>query len=421
MRRKLLLADDSITVQRVIELTFSDEGLDIVTVGDGAQAIERLQQERPDIVLADLDMPGADGYAVAEHVKRGSDLVEHTRVVLLTSAFGPIDQDRARGLGVDGVLAKPFEPHVAIDLVRQLLEQAPLSPPRLETPVSDWTSDTQSAALSNWGEEPVEAPVAPAAPVAPDGSTPAVAVAAGYPFDSSTATARSTPAELDDYFERLDEALTNAGLTASPAVRSMLAETKGPEGGARATERAASVGSTVDEEKTQMSGTPTAGATNVTLVDAFSALLAAEQVSGPTGTTLEFWAPPTSATPPASAAPADTGRVEVVVENARPADEASFVSASADVSESAAASANAGGPAEVETVSESDAEVQVVAAGAAPAVSDAQIEAIVRRVVEEIGDRLVKEIVQTKVIDVAERLVREEIDRLKAAAAEEAS
>ena len=148
MRQKLLLADDSITVQRVIELTFADEGLDIVTVGDGAQAIEHLRHDRADIVLADLNMPNVDGYAVAEHVKRTPDLVAQTRVVLLTGAFEPVDRDRAQKIGVDGILAKPFEPQVAIELVRQLLEQPPLAPPRIVTPVvaavsspSDWTVD----------------------------------------------------------------------------------------------------------------------------------------------------------------------------------------------------------------------------------------------------------------------------------------
>ena len=151
MRQKLLLADDSITVQRVIELTFSDEGLDIVTVGDGAQAIEHLRRDRADIVLADLNMPNVDGYAVAEHVKRTPDLVAQTRVVLLTGAFEPVDRDRAQKIGVDGILAKPFEPQVAIELVRQLLAQPPLSPPRTVAAAvaavaspSDWAVDVSA-------------------------------------------------------------------------------------------------------------------------------------------------------------------------------------------------------------------------------------------------------------------------------------
>jgi CheY-like chemotaxis protein len=115
MRQKLLLADDSITVQRVIELTLADEGLEVLTVGDGEQAIASLEREQPDIVLADLNMPGRDGYGVAEYVKHSPAFVDRTRVVLLTGAFEPIDQARADRLGIDGVLAKPFEPQVAID------------------------------------------------------------------------------------------------------------------------------------------------------------------------------------------------------------------------------------------------------------------------------------------------------------------
>ncbi|MEI6245794.1 MAG: response regulator, partial [Acidobacteriota bacterium] len=58
----LLLADDSITIQRVIELTFADENIRVVSAGDGQQAIQRIETERPDIVLADVGMPKVDGY-----------------------------------------------------------------------------------------------------------------------------------------------------------------------------------------------------------------------------------------------------------------------------------------------------------------------------------------------------------------------
>jgi len=57
MAHKLLLADDSVTIQRVIELTFSGENVDVLAVSDGEQAIARIAAERPDIVLADIGMP----------------------------------------------------------------------------------------------------------------------------------------------------------------------------------------------------------------------------------------------------------------------------------------------------------------------------------------------------------------------------
>lgn len=133
----LLLADDSVTIQRVIELTFADEGIRVVSVGDGASAIARINQECPDIVLADVGMAGVDGYQVAVHVKR-TPASAQVPVLLLTGAFEPIDEERARDTGCDGVLVKPFEPRQLITTVRGLLSGTrpgdlwPADMPRLE-------------------------------------------------------------------------------------------------------------------------------------------------------------------------------------------------------------------------------------------------------------------------------------------------
>src|ERR1700688_4917135 len=120
MPRTLLLADDSVTIQRVIELTFADEDIDVVAVSDGDQAIARLDAMPPDIVLADVGMPGKSGYEVAAYVKQTPRLA-HIPVVLLTGAFEPVDQVKASAAGCDGVLAKPFEPQLVIGRVRELL------------------------------------------------------------------------------------------------------------------------------------------------------------------------------------------------------------------------------------------------------------------------------------------------------------
>src|SRR3990170_1786150 len=107
MPHKLLLADDSVTIQRVIELTFADEDVQVVAVGDGKQAIARVQSDRPDIVLADVGMPERDGYEVAAFIKGNPELA-HIPVLLLTGAFEPIDEGRAQAARCDGVLVKPF-------------------------------------------------------------------------------------------------------------------------------------------------------------------------------------------------------------------------------------------------------------------------------------------------------------------------
>jgi CheY-like chemotaxis protein len=121
VRHKLLLADDSVTIQRVVELTFSGEDVQVVSVGDGEQAIARIPIERPDIVLADIGMPKRSGYDVAAFVKGRPDL-SHIPVLLLAGAFEPVDDARAKQVKCDGVLVKPFEPQQVVARVRELVE-----------------------------------------------------------------------------------------------------------------------------------------------------------------------------------------------------------------------------------------------------------------------------------------------------------
>jgi CheY-like chemotaxis protein len=133
MAKKILLADDSITIQKVIELTFSDEDFDVITVGNGRLALERLPEVRPDIVLCDIIMPEKDGYEVCEQIK-SNPAWSHVPVLLLTGAFEPFDQERASRAGYDGSLAKPFEPETLIAKVKDLLARAPARPPSSAPP-----------------------------------------------------------------------------------------------------------------------------------------------------------------------------------------------------------------------------------------------------------------------------------------------
>jgi len=106
--RKLLLADDSVTIQRVVDLTFTDEGMQVITVGDGEQAIRKLEEFTPDIVLADVLMPGLDGYRLCEFMKR-SERFGQIPVMLLVGSFEPFDEAEARRVGADDFVTKPFQ------------------------------------------------------------------------------------------------------------------------------------------------------------------------------------------------------------------------------------------------------------------------------------------------------------------------
>src|SRR5438034_5641591 len=124
MGKKILLADDSIAIQKVIELTFSDEDFEVVTVGNGRLAIERVADVRPDVVLCDIIMPEKDGYEVCDFIKKNPSL-SHIPVLLLTGAFEPFDQEKANKAGADGYLAKPFEPQALVARVKDILSKAP--------------------------------------------------------------------------------------------------------------------------------------------------------------------------------------------------------------------------------------------------------------------------------------------------------
>ena len=106
--RKLLLADDSATIQKVIDLTFADEGVRVVAVGNGQDAIDQLLELQPDIVLADVFMPARNGYEVCEYIKTNEKL-KHIPVMLLVGSFEPFDEAEARRVGADDILTKPFQ------------------------------------------------------------------------------------------------------------------------------------------------------------------------------------------------------------------------------------------------------------------------------------------------------------------------
>lgn len=120
MASRILLADDSITIQKVVNLTFADEGIEVVAVSNGDIAERRLAEIGPDLVLADIFMPGKNGYELCETIKENPQYC-HVPVVLLVGAFEPFDQTEARRVKADAHLTKPFESRTLVETVRRLI------------------------------------------------------------------------------------------------------------------------------------------------------------------------------------------------------------------------------------------------------------------------------------------------------------
>src|SRR5271169_2514469 len=117
---KLLLADDSLTIQKVVELVLADEHFEIKSVNDGELALEAIGSFSPHIVLADIEMPKLNGYQLCEKIKNDTATV-HLPVILLTGAFEPFDEEYAKAVGADDYIVKPFESQELISKVKSLL------------------------------------------------------------------------------------------------------------------------------------------------------------------------------------------------------------------------------------------------------------------------------------------------------------
>ena len=104
---KVLLADDNITIHKVVELVLP-EGFELRSANNGEEALALVRSFKPDVVLADVEMPSMDGYQLCEEIKR-DPATAFIPVVLLAGAYEAVDEDMARRAGADGLLVKPFE------------------------------------------------------------------------------------------------------------------------------------------------------------------------------------------------------------------------------------------------------------------------------------------------------------------------
>src|SRR6185436_19057005 len=160
MRRRILLADDSVTIQKVIELTFMDEDYEVRAVSNGDEAIQALSEVDPDFVIADVHMPGANGYEVC---RRSKERKPGLPVLLLVGTFEPFDEAQARAVGADSYLKKPFDSQELLQRVGELLAGSG-SRPQTAAPVAAAALGSETVRLSA-----VSLPPSPPLPVS---STP---------------------------------------------------------------------------------------------------------------------------------------------------------------------------------------------------------------------------------------------------------
>ena len=114
----VLVVDDSITVRRVTQRLLQREGYRVALANDGLQALERLQEEKPALVLSDIEMPRMDGFDLTRNI-RSDEALKDLPIIMITSRMAEKHREHARALGVNHYLGKPYPEEELLSLVRR--------------------------------------------------------------------------------------------------------------------------------------------------------------------------------------------------------------------------------------------------------------------------------------------------------------
>jgi len=120
MGARILVADDSVTIQKVVELTFSKEDFVLIPVRSGEEAIRKAKEVQPDLILLDLVMPDKNGYEVCTAL-RAEPMLRAVPIIMLIGTFEAFDKEQGLRAGANDFVTKPFESQALISRVKQLL------------------------------------------------------------------------------------------------------------------------------------------------------------------------------------------------------------------------------------------------------------------------------------------------------------
>jgi CheY-like chemotaxis protein len=120
----ILLADDSAHAQRMGERILREEGYEVVSLTDGETAVMRLSDVDPDLVIADVFLPGRNGFDLCRYIKTHH---RHARVILTAGLLEKFNEEDARQAGCDAIMRKPFEASLVMQTIRPLVREAQLA------------------------------------------------------------------------------------------------------------------------------------------------------------------------------------------------------------------------------------------------------------------------------------------------------
>lgn len=139
MNYKILVADDSPSVQKLIQMSFPDTEFEIFPFSDGQEVLDSLNQVNPDAILLNLSLPQKDGYELGKHI-RNQGALSQVPLILIKEAFEPLDKERLDTFEYDQLIQKPFDSDALVHRVRILIEERKVPMTLPEEPV--WDEDS---------------------------------------------------------------------------------------------------------------------------------------------------------------------------------------------------------------------------------------------------------------------------------------
>src|SRR5512140_2160736 len=121
-RKRILVVDDEIYIVHILEFTLTMEGYEVLTAADGEEALRKMEQDRPDLVVLDIMMPKLDGYEVCRRIRQDEDFGQ-VPIILLSAKGRPIDRETGLDVGADDYIVKPFSPRRLLEKIRELLHR----------------------------------------------------------------------------------------------------------------------------------------------------------------------------------------------------------------------------------------------------------------------------------------------------------
>jgi len=119
--RKILVVEDSSTIRKVISITLSQKGFEIIEAGDGLEALSRLNEAKPDLILLDIILPKMDGYQILSIIRENPEF-KYIPVIMLTSKDGIINKVKGKVAGSSAYLTKPFDPAQLVETIERYIK-----------------------------------------------------------------------------------------------------------------------------------------------------------------------------------------------------------------------------------------------------------------------------------------------------------